>query len=77
MAEEESRIKNIIYMIPDGGGMDPYYLTDALKQAGGIDKELFPNSTVTETGEMYFASCLISTAASAGHTGSPTSCITS
>ena len=50
---KNTKIKNIIYMIPDGGGMDPYYMADALKQAGGIDKELYPYSSVTETGEMY------------------------
>jgi len=49
----EGKIKNIIYMIPDGGGMSPFYLSDALKQAGGWDREVYPNSTITETEEMY------------------------
>ena len=55
LAAEESgnKIKNIIYMIPDGGGMVPYYLADAVKQAGGWNREVYPNSTVTEKEEMY------------------------
>ena len=38
------QIKNIIYMIPDGGGMDAFNLADAVKQAGGVNSR-FPNST--------------------------------
>ena len=34
-AENTGKIKNIIYMIPDGGGMTPYNLAAALKEAGG------------------------------------------
>lgn len=49
----ENKIKNIIYMIPDGGGMVPYYLADAVKQAGGWNREVYPNSTITEKEEMY------------------------
>ena len=30
----ETQIKNIIYMIPDGGGMDSFWLADAVKAAG-------------------------------------------
>lgn len=50
--KEESKIKNIIYMIPDGGGMEPFYLSDALKQAGGFDRNVYPNSTEIQTREM-------------------------
>ena len=50
---EQNEVKNIIYMIPDGGGMDPFYLSDALKQIGGWNRGIYPNSTITETGEMY------------------------
>ncbi len=52
-------IKNIIYMIPDGGGMSPFYLSDALKQAGGWDREVYPNSTITEKEEMYIKQYLV------------------
>lgn len=59
-AEKESgEIKNIIYMIPDGGGMSPFYLSDALKQAGGWDRSVYPNSTVTEKGDMYLKQYLV------------------
>ena len=48
-SETSAEIKNIIYMIPDGGAMDPYYLADAVKLAGGYDnREIYPY--VTETG---------------------------
>ena len=39
-------------MIPDGGGMEPFYLSDALKQAGGFNRNVYPNSTDVQTGEM-------------------------
>lgn len=55
----EQGIKNIIYMIPDGGGMAPFYLADAVKQAGGFDKEKFPNVTPVEKGEMYLKDYLV------------------
>lgn len=59
-AEKESgEIKNIIYMIPDGGGMSPFYLSDALKQAGGWDRSVYPNSTITEKGDMYLKQYLV------------------
>ena len=36
------QIKNIIYMIPDGGGMEPLRLAEATKRAGGYDnKEIY------------------------------------
>ena len=47
-------IKNIIYMIPDGGGMSPYYLADAVKEAGGYDnKEIYPYVTQTGAGHLH------------------------
>lgn len=51
---ESSRIKNVIYMIPDGGGMAPFYLADAVKQAGGYDnKDIYPYATQTGQGELH------------------------
>jgi len=58
-AKENIQIKNIIYMIPDGGGMEPFYLSDALKTAGGWDRDIYPNSTDTQDGEMYAKKYLV------------------
>jgi len=49
--ENSPQIKNIIYMIPDGGGMAPFFLADKIKQNGGISKEIYPNLTEVETGD--------------------------
>ena len=57
--DNKTAIRNIIYMIPDGGGMEPFYLADALKQAGGWDRNVYPYSTVTEKGEMYAKKYLV------------------
>ncbi len=58
-AEDSVGIKNIIYMIPDGGGMAPFYLSDYVKQAGGFSTEKFPNATQVEAGEMYIKKYLV------------------
>ena len=52
------QIKNIIYMIPDGGGMAPFYLADYVKQEGGLTDK-FPNATPVEKGEMYIKQYLV------------------
>ncbi|MBO5407940.1 MAG: alkaline phosphatase [Clostridia bacterium] len=52
------QIKNIIYMIPDGGGMDPFNLADAVKQAGGVNSR-FPNSTTQTVNKMYLKDYLV------------------
>ena len=54
----KTQIKNIIYMIPDGGAMTPFYLADYVKQAGGLT-DTFPNATPVETGEMYIKQYLV------------------
>ena len=38
----EVQIKNIIYLIPDGGGYGPYDFANMVKIAGGFDAEKFP-----------------------------------
>jgi len=48
----DSKIKNIIFMIPDGGGMTAFNMSDAVKQAGGIDRTNYPYSTPIEKGHM-------------------------
>ena len=57
--ETTPQIKNIIYMIPDGGGMASFYLADYVKHAGGWDMEMFPNATPVEKGEMYLKQYLV------------------
>ncbi len=57
--DEGAEIKNIIYMIPDGGGMEPFNLSDALKQAGGWNRSVYPNSTVTQKEAMYIKQYLV------------------
>ena len=52
------QIKNIIYMIPDGGGMDAFNLADAVKQAGGVNSR-FPNSTTQTVNKMYLKDYLV------------------
>ena len=47
------QIKNIIYMIPDGGGMEPFYLADAVKAAGGFYRSVYPNATQQTVNKMY------------------------
>ena len=51
--EADAKIKNIIYMIPDGGGMNPFFMAEAVKQAGGFNAGVFPYATPVETGDMY------------------------
>ena len=56
---EEKQIQNIIYMIPAGGGMGPYYLAEAVKKAGGYDdKESYPYVTQTGQGDLYMSEYL-------------------
>ena len=44
------KIKNIIYMIPDGAGMASFFLADYIKIDGGFNKEIYPNLTPVEQG---------------------------
>ncbi len=60
-----SVIKNIIYMIPDGGGYTLYDFADMVKQAGGLDSTKFPNKTPTEKGPMFLKDYLVGTALTA------------
>lgn len=58
-ADVATDVKNIIYMIPDGGGMSPFYLTDALKEAGGWDTNVYPNATISTNDGMYLEKYLV------------------
>ena len=53
-----TQIKNIIFMIPDGGGDTLMDLADMVKQAGGFDRAKYPNSTVTDTKPLTLLSYL-------------------
>ncbi len=53
------QIKNIIFMIPDGGSMVPFYLADAVKQAGGIKSSVAPYATKQTVNKMYMKDYLI------------------
>jgi len=53
LADNTPQIKNIIFMIPDGGGMASYTMADLVKQAGGFEDMLFPNATYVAPGKMY------------------------
>lgn len=58
-ADHEPQIKNIIYMIPDGGAMAPFYLADAVKHYGGFNRELFPYATEITGDSMYIKDYLV------------------
>ena len=58
-AASSPKIKNIIVMIPDGGGMASFYLADEVKQAGGFSDTKYPNRTKVEKGEMYLKQYLV------------------
>ncbi|MBO5409026.1 MAG: alkaline phosphatase, partial [Clostridia bacterium] len=53
------QIKNIIFMIPDGGSMASFYLADAVKQAGGIKSSVAPYATKQTVNYMYMKDYLI------------------
>lgn len=60
MAEEkECQIKNIIYMIPDGGGNVPMQLANAVKAAGGFNEGVFPYATKTSEGGLTLFNYLV------------------
>ena len=50
--DESTQIKNIIYLIPDGGGYPLYDFANMVKVKGGFNPELFPNKTYTDTEPM-------------------------
>lgn len=60
---DEKQIKNIIYMIPDGGGFPAYQIAKAVKEAGGLTSAYqdsnFNGTRVTEENKhMYLADYL-------------------
>ena len=72
MAEEAPRIKNVIYMIPDGGGYAPYDFANMVKMAGGFEAGLYPNRTPTDTNKMTLKDYLVGSMRTADVTGGVT-----
>ncbi|MBR6719656.1 MAG: alkaline phosphatase [Clostridia bacterium] len=68
----EGQIKNIIYLIPDGGGYAPYDFANMVKIAGGFNPELFPNKTPTDTNPMAMRAQLVGSMTTAPITGGVT-----
>jgi len=60
-AEDTPKIKNVIFMIPDGGGFALYDFAKAVKEAGGFNEGLYPNSTKITDTYMYLKDYLIGT----------------
>ena len=60
-ADNTPLIKNVIYMIPDGGGFALFDFANAVKEAGGFNRELFPNATRITKNSMYLKDYLIGT----------------
>ncbi len=52
------QIKNVIFLIPDGGGYGPYDFANDVKIAGGFRTRLYPNKTPTDKEPMTMRSHL-------------------
>ena len=61
LAEDTSKIKNVIFMIPDGGGFALYDFAKAVKEAGGFNEGLYENSTKFDEYYMHLKDYLIGT----------------
>ncbi len=71
-AQATSQIKNVIYLIPDGGGYGPYDFADMVKQAGGFDGSLYPNKTPTTADSLTMKSYLAGSLTTASYDSSVT-----
>lgn len=60
-AEEKPVIKNVIYMIPDGGGFALFDFANGVKENGGFNEGLYPNSTKVTKGPMTMKDYLVGT----------------
>ena len=56
--EEEYQIKNIIFLIPDGGGYGPYDFANDVKTAGGFLNDSYANRTPANSKPMTMRSYL-------------------
>ncbi len=68
-AQKSQTIKNIIYMIPDGGGYGLYDFADMVKVDGGFDRTVYPNATVTNTNRLTMKDYLAGSMTTAPVTG--------
>lgn len=48
-----SQIKNVIFLIPDGAGMNSFDMSNDVKQAGGFADGIYVNRTPVAKGEMF------------------------
>ena len=68
-AENPPVIKNIIYLIPDGGGYALYDFANMVKEAGGISEDKFPYKTYTDSEPMTMRDYLAGSATTSPITG--------
>ncbi len=60
--EADSKIKNVILLIPDGGGYANFDLANDVKEAGGFTNPDFKNKTATDKGPMFMKDYLAGSA---------------
>lgn len=60
-ADSTPQIKNVIVMIPDGGGFALFDFANAVKEAGGFNEGLYPNATKITANYMHLKNYLIGT----------------
>ena len=58
VSSDAPQIKNIIFMIPDGGGFGNFDYAAEVKKAGGFNKSFAPNATEITQDTMYLADYL-------------------
>lgn len=66
-ASEVKTIKNIIYMIPDGGGYPVFDFANLVKKQGGFSDSIYPYKTKVDKGEMNLKPYLAGSARTAPH----------
>ena len=71
-AADTPRIKNIIYMIPDGGGYGLYDFANMVKINGGFNSAVYPNKTPTDTQPMSMREYLVGSMTTSPITGGVT-----
>ena len=61
VASDAPVIKNIIYMIPDGGGFALHDFANAVKEAGGFAEGKYPNSTKVTASPLFLKDYMVGT----------------
>ena len=67
-----SQIKNVIFMIPDGAGMNSFDFANDLKVAGGFDDTKYPYRTQVDTSPMYMKDYMAGTCITDNYLGTLT-----